>query len=189
MSEHECGVTAPTNGPEPNPAVTPGEPAQSQGYGQQQTGGQGQTQTGNQGQGQPQGWTPPPPYQGQTPWYPPPPWAADPRQAYYPPYPGAPYAPTPGAHPGLPGWMPPPPQGYAHQGQSPRVSDLVDEIANGGNGLSSIGRLLNVDDVDFWKGALVGAAAVLLLTNESVQGALFGNRANGKAGNGSGDAT
>lgn len=197
MSEHECGAAAPMNGPDSNPAVTPGE--QAQGHGNSQPQAVSQTP----GQGQTSGWIPQPPYQGQTPWYPPPPWAADPRQAYYPPYPGAPYAAAPGAHPEMPGWMPPPPQGYVPQGHGPgtgagggygqgqgaRVSELVDEIANGGNGLSSIGRLLNLDDVDFWKGALVGAAAVLLLTNESVQGALFGNRSNGKTGNGSGDAT
>lgn len=35
-----------------------------------------------------------------------------------------------------------------------------------------IGRL-NLDDRELWKGALIGAAAVLLLTNESVQQALF----------------
>jgi hypothetical protein len=33
---------------------------------------------------------------------------------------------------------------------------------------------------DFWKGALVGAAAVLLLTNESVQNALFKTGARAK---------
>jgi hypothetical protein len=61
------------------------------------------------------------------------------------------------------------------------MAELVDEIANGGNGLSSLSKMLNVDDSEFWKGALLGAAAVLLLTNESVQGALLKTGAKTKA--------
>jgi len=53
------------------------------------------------------------------------------------------------------------------------MSELVEEIANGGSGLSSLSKLLSLDDSEFWKGALIGAAAVLLLTNETVQGMLF----------------
>ncbi|WP_200381663.1 hypothetical protein [Thiococcus pfennigii] len=98
---------------------------------------------------------------------------------------GHPYPPFAGQyHPGM-GYPPPPPsypgQGYAHPGYGAGggapgrggVSDLMEEIANGGNGLSSLTKMLSLDDSEFWKGALVGAAAVLLLTNESVQGALF----------------
>lgn len=66
-------------------------------------------------------------------------------------------------------------------GHGAGMADLVDEIANGGNGLSSLGKMLNFDDSEFWKGALLGAAAVLLLTNESVQGALFKTGAKTKA--------
>ena len=33
--------------------------------------------------------------------------------------------------------------------------------------------MLNLDDKEMWKGALIGAAVMLLLTNESVQNALF----------------
>jgi hypothetical protein len=61
------------------------------------------------------------------------------------------------------------------------MAELVDEIANGGNGLSSLGKMLDFDDSEFWKGALLGAAAVLLLTNDSVQGALFKTGAKTKA--------
>jgi uncharacterized protein YidB (DUF937 family) len=61
------------------------------------------------------------------------------------------------------------------------MAELVDEIANGGNGLSSLGKMLNFDDSECWKGALLGAAAVLLLTNDSVQGALFKTGAKTKA--------
>ena len=63
----------------------------------------------------------------------------------------------------------------------PGMAELVDEIANGGNGLSSLSKMLDVDDSEFWKGALLGAAAVLLLTNESVQGALLKTGAKTKA--------
>lgn len=75
-----------------------------------------------------------------------------------------------GAHPGA--------HAHAGQGRQAGVSDLIEEIASGGNGLNSLSRLLNFDDTEFWKGALVGAAALLLLSNESVQNALFGSRSN-----------
>ena len=66
--------------------------------------------------------------------------------------------------------------GGGHQaghGTHAGMSQFVEEISNGGNGLSSLGKMLNLDDSEFWKGALIGAAAVLLLTNESVQNMLF----------------
>jgi hypothetical protein len=66
-------------------------------------------------------------------------------------------------------------------GHGAGMAELVDEIANGGNGLSSLGKMLNFDDSEFWKGALLGAAVVLVLTNESVQGALFKTGAKTKA--------
>jgi len=53
------------------------------------------------------------------------------------------------------------------------MSQLVEEISNGGSGLSSLGKMLNLDDSEFWKGALIGAAAVLLLTNELMQSMIF----------------
>jgi hypothetical protein len=57
---------------------------------------------------------------------------------------------------------------------------LINGIANGdSNSLSSLGQIMNFDDKEFWKGALIGAAAVLLLTNDSVQRSLF--RAGSKA--------
>jgi hypothetical protein len=54
----------------------------------------------------------------------------------------------------------------------PGMAGMMAQLS-GGNGLSSLGRLLGTGDGEFWKGALIGAAAVLLLTNESVQRALF----------------
>lgn len=92
---------------------------------------------------------------------------------------------------GAPGGMPPSPAGgyYPHQappgypmpplgiGHGPHggagMSQLMQEIAGGGSGLASLSQMLNLDDKELWKGALIGAAAVLLLTNESVQNALF----------------
>lgn len=69
------------------------------------------------------------------------------------------------------------PQGPGFPGHRPGaevgMTQLMEEIAGGGNGLSSLGRMLNLNDKELWKGALIGAAAVLLLTNESVQNALF----------------
>jgi hypothetical protein len=62
--------------------------------------------------------------------------------------------------------------GQAGRGQA-GIASLMEEINNGGTGLNSLTQLLNLDDTEFWKGALVGAAAVVLFTNESVQNALF----------------
>ncbi len=97
-----------------------------------------------------------------------PPWGA----AGFPPYPhqASPgYGPAPqamghGTHPG---------SGAAGPHSGAGVSQLMQEIAGGGSGLSSLSQMLNLDDKELWKGALIGAAAVLLLTNESVQNALF----------------
>jgi hypothetical protein len=61
----------------------------------------------------------------------------------------------------------------------PDMSQLMQDISNG-NGIASLGRMLNVQDSEFWKGALVGAAAVLLLTNQSVQDMLFKTGAKAK---------
>jgi hypothetical protein len=45
------------------------------------------------------------------------------------------------------------------------------------SGLGMFRNLLNFDDDEFWKGALVGAAAVLLLTNENLRNSLLGGAA------------
>jgi hypothetical protein len=68
---------------------------------------------------------------------------------------------------------------HAGQGHGQGMALAMQEIANGG-GLSSLTKLLDFDDKDFWKGALVGAAAVLLLTNENVQRALFRGAVKGR---------
>jgi hypothetical protein len=92
----------------------------------------------------------------------------------YPPYAGV-AGNAPGMAPGVAAGMG---QGAGRQG--PGMAEVFDEIANGGNGLSSIGKLLNFDDSEFWKGALIGAAAVLLLTNDSVQDLVFKTGAKAK---------
>lgn len=95
----------------------------------------------------------------------------------------------PSFQPGFqPGFQSGSPQGnHQRQGRQAGVSQVIEEIASGGNGLNSLSRLLNFDDTEFWKGALVGAAAVMLLSNESVQNLLFsggksgGNKADNQA--------
>lgn len=104
------------------------------------------------------------------------------------PYPGQPpmgYGYPPPGPMGSP--FPPWAQGYApappgvgaaqhaaqHQGRGSGSSRLIEELAGGGSGLASLTQMFNLDDKELWKGALVGAAVVLLLTNESVQNTLF----------------
>lgn len=74
-------------------------------------------------------------------------------------------------------------QAGAGQGPGPLggMQELFEEFAQGGNGLNSLTRMLSLDDTEFWKGALVGAAAVLLLTNDQVQDALFKSGAKAKS--------
>ncbi|WP_462322488.1 hypothetical protein [Halochromatium sp.] len=74
-------------------------------------------------------------------------------------------------------------QAGAGQGPGPQagMQQLFEELAQGGNGLNSLTQMLSLDDTEFWKGALVGAAAVLLLTNEQVQDTLFKSGAKAKS--------
>jgi len=68
----------------------------------------------------------------------------------------------------------------AGPGPQAGMQQLFEELAEGGNGLNTLTRMLSLDDTEFWKGALVGAAAVLLLTNDQVQDALFKSGAKAK---------
>ncbi|MCF7978839.1 MAG: hypothetical protein K9L82_12640 [Chromatiaceae bacterium] len=61
------------------------------------------------------------------------------------------------------------------------MQQLFEELAEGGNGLNTLTRMFSLDDTELWKGALVGAAAVLLLTNDQVQDALFKSGAKAKS--------
>lgn len=102
-------------------------------------------------------------------------------------FPHAPHYAAPGWHGyGYVGALPPgsapglDPMGQRRGANAPGMAQVMQEIAGGGNGLSSLTKLLDFDDKDFWKGALVGAAAVLLLTNDSVQRALFRGAVKGR---------
>ncbi|EIJ33567.1 YtxH domain-containing protein [Thiothrix nivea] len=53
------------------------------------------------------------------------------------------------------------------------LNQMVQDMTSGTPGLASLTKLIDFNDKDFWKGALVGAAAVLLFTNSGVQRALF----------------
>lgn len=110
-----------------------------------------------------------------------PPFAAAPPYGYAPPaygYPAYAMPPWGCAWPPAAAFVPPaaaaaapPPEAAAPPGG---MAKLMQDLAGGnGDGLAGLTQLLNLDDKEFWKGALVGAAAVLLLTNESVQRALF----------------
>ncbi len=168
------------NAPPAQAPTQAGVPPATQGPGGQFSGqapwGQAQGQQLPPGMGPYQGQTAPDPgpqwpgygYPGaqwsygmpQTPW---PPYAYPPAPPYAPPPMG--YAPQGGHAPG---------QGSgAAAGRGAGMSQLMEELAGGGNGLSSLSQMLNLDDKELWKGALIGAAVVLLLTNDSVQNALF----------------
>jgi hypothetical protein len=147
-----------------------------------QTGGHGGPQgaPGGGGYGYGYGWPSYGFHPGMGPWsgYPPPgPMGPQPGMGPY-----AGYGPGPmGSPEGYgygPGPMGPPP-GYGEPGRDPAggghgpsMDQVVEELSNGG-GLGGLGKLLDFDDTEFWKGALVGAAAVLLLTNESLQQSLL----------------
>lgn len=115
----------------------------------------------------PYGYPHPPPFYAQPP-------AGMPAQGHWPPQPQFSAAPPAGtASAGQPGGG----SGGAGPGPGPGpqagMQELLEEIAGGGNGLTSLTRMLSLDDTEFWKGALVGAAAALLLTNDQVQDVLF----------------
>lgn len=69
----------------------------------------------------------------------------------------------------------PPPQMQPQQGfatQNNEMQSAVEQLADQ-NGLGMLKSFLNFSDGDFWKGALVGAAAVMLLTNEDLRNSLL----------------
>lgn len=113
--------------------------------------------------------------------------AAAPQAPFAPPFP--PFPPFP-PYAGVPPWAWPaapavgaPPQAPAGNSaaQEAAMAQFMQDLANGKTPtLSGLAQLLNLDDKEFWKGALVGAAALLLLTNESVQRALFRGAVKGR---------
>ena len=52
-----------------------------------------------------------------------------------------------------------------HGGDSPDIMETIDRMAQGDVSAASLGKLFSLSDPDFWKGALVGSAAVLVLSN------------------------
>ncbi len=58
-----------------------------------------------------------------------------------------------------------PPYGGAGGPDNRDLMEAFDRLARGDLSAETFGRLLNLDDRDFWKGALVGSVAVLALTN------------------------
>lgn len=57
----------------------------------------------------------------------------------------------------------------AREGLAASLGALADS-----SGLSAFKDLFNWEDGEFWKGAMVGAAVVILLTNESLRDSLLG---------------
>jgi hypothetical protein len=54
------------------------------------------------------------------------------------------------------------------------LMEAFDRMSRGDLGAETIGKLFDVTDRDFWKGALVGSAAALALSNLPALKALFG---------------
>ncbi|MGD2118104.1 MAG: hypothetical protein PVG66_07085 [Chromatiales bacterium] len=117
-------------------------------------------------------WGPPPGYGV-------PPYSGMPPYAWQPPYYAAPQPPNYAAQSA---WAVPP-AGFTTAQADPNAAagnaamaaalgDMADK-----NGLGMFKNLFNLEDGDFWKGAIVGAAAVLLLTNENLRSSLIGGMA------------
>jgi hypothetical protein len=105
------------------------------------------------------------------PWYPPPGYAMGAPHYGYGPYGPAGYgAPFGHADSGsAPGSVPP---GVKSAGLGAAMGNLADQA-----GLGMFKDFFSFDDGEFWKGAMVGAAVVLLLTNEGLRDALIGGAA------------
>lgn len=75
--------------------------------------------------------------------------------------------------------MPPQGQHHCHQPApgfdwSQHAQGMVEEMMGEQAGmLKNIVSMIGIDDKEFWKGAMIGAAATLLLTNENVRGMLM----------------
>jgi hypothetical protein len=111
---------------------------------------------------------------------PPYPWGAPPEHGGIPPYhpyygyygaSGPPWSGAPTGNSGLPPTAPPAGTG-TQAGFGAALGDMADK-----SGLGMFKELFNWEDSEFWKGALVGAAVVLLMTNENLRNALIGGAA------------
>lgn len=99
------------------------------------------------------------------------------------------YGPDPAMQGAAPG--PEGPGGPAHGDDAAAYRDAFDQLARGDLNADTLGKLFNLNDRDFWKGALVGAAATLVLTNlPALKSLLAGLAAAGgtSAGQAGGDA-
>jgi len=78
-----------------------------------------------------------------------------------------------------PGYGPPPPHPHPNAPPAGAHDDLAAAMGEAAerNGLGMLKGMLNFEDGDFWKGALVGAAVVLLMTNDELRGSLIGGAA------------
>lgn len=106
------------------------------------------------------------------PWYPPPGYGMGPPPYGYGPYGPAGYGGAPFGHAATgsaPGATPP---GAESAGFGAALGNLADQA-----GLGMFKDFFSFDDGEFWKGAMVGAAVVLLLTNENLREALIGGAA------------
>lgn len=112
---------------------------------------------------------------------------------YYPPYPPHPAMHPPAwphcppmwhpmyGHPPMGGGMPPQPQRYHQPGIPPQDFDWGAQAQGMVEGMmgeqaslfKKIISTIGVDDKEFWKGAMIGAAAALILGNESVRNTLL----------------
>jgi len=113
---------------------------------------------------------PPPPFHGagpQGPYGPP---------GYGPPPNAGPWG-APGMNPGASPWSNPwSNAGSNPWGNPPDFNAALGEMADQ-SGLGALKGLFNLDDGDFWKGAIVGAAVVLLLKDETLRETLLGSAA------------
>ena len=75
------------------------------------------------------------------------------------------------------------------RGDNNDLKEAFDRLSRGDLSADTIGKLLNLDDRDFWTGALVGAAAALLATNLPTLMSMFSAAARPKAGAGQSDET
>ncbi|MFP4154388.1 MAG: hypothetical protein ACOC00_07170 [Halothiobacillaceae bacterium] len=168
-------------GPEGNPTGPGVGHGAMGGFGQGEAGpgphAQGPGFHGAQGHAgpQPQGPGVPPQFQGA-------PWGWGMAPGPYMPQMGYPWGVHPAAmmQPGMP-FMPPNFGGAAGMQPPPAPEQAgfqaaFDQVAEQ-NGLGMLKGFFDTQDSDFWKGALVGAAAVMLLTNDHLRDSLIGGAA------------
>jgi len=90
-----------------------------------------------------------------------------------PPYGPPPYGPPPyGFDPGMGPQATQAGPGPAQAGFETMFNDMADK-----SGMGWLKGMIGMEDADFWKGALVGAAVVMLMTNDDLRDSLIGGAA------------